>query len=226
MIGRIACVVFDIDDTLYLERDYVLSGFRAVGRWLEESWGISGFEVVAKEEYRAGTRGKIFDRAFERLNVPHVSGLVAEAVTRYRRHRPGITLLEDAFAALESLCGCVQLAAVSDGPLESQEAKVRALALDRWLQPIVLTARLGEAFGKPHRRAFEVVEDACGFRGEACAYVADNPEKDFAGPKELGWQSVRIRRHGGEHSREPSGADVDIELTDLRLFTRVLEGMR
>src|SRR5207302_9076607 len=30
------CVVFDIDDTLYLERDYVRSGFRAVGTWAEQ----------------------------------------------------------------------------------------------------------------------------------------------------------------------------------------------
>ena len=37
------CVVFDVDDTLYLERDYVRSGFRAVGVWASRWLGLSGF---------------------------------------------------------------------------------------------------------------------------------------------------------------------------------------
>ena len=37
------CVVFDIDDTLYLERDYVLSGFAAVGPWARDWLAIPDF---------------------------------------------------------------------------------------------------------------------------------------------------------------------------------------
>ena len=49
----------------------------------------------------------------------------------------------------------------------------------------------------------------------ACAYVADNPVKDFAGPKGLGWTTVRVRRPQGLHQRVPSGEDVDHEVPDL-----------
>lgn len=35
--------VFDIDDTLYLERDYVRSGFRAVGEWARDRFGCDDF---------------------------------------------------------------------------------------------------------------------------------------------------------------------------------------
>ena len=34
-------VVFDIDDTLYLERDYVRSGFTAAGAWARTELGLS-----------------------------------------------------------------------------------------------------------------------------------------------------------------------------------------
>jgi len=55
-------VVFDLDDTLYLERDYVRSGFRAVDAWLA-SRGILGFFGEAWANFENGLRGKAFDRA-------------------------------------------------------------------------------------------------------------------------------------------------------------------
>jgi putative hydrolase of the HAD superfamily len=225
MIGAVGCVVFDIDDTLYLERDYVRSGFLAVGEWIERGQGLAGFSERAEEEFRSGIRGKVFDHVLEYLGVPAAPALLAQAVSCFRRHRPAITLLADSRSVIESLHRRVCLAAISDGPLESQEAKVEALSLGGWLDPIVLTARLGPGLGKPHREAFEIVEASCGFRGRCCVYVADNPLKDFAGPAELGWRRVRIRRLGGEHAQEPSGPDVEVELTDLSTLERVLEEM-
>ena len=32
--------MLDVDDTLYLERDYVRSGFRAVGQWAAEASSV------------------------------------------------------------------------------------------------------------------------------------------------------------------------------------------
>lgn len=37
-------VIFDLDDTLFLERDFVRSGFAAVGRWMARTIGISNFD--------------------------------------------------------------------------------------------------------------------------------------------------------------------------------------
>ena len=38
-------VIFDLDDTLYAERDYALSGFRAAGRWARDALGVVGLEA-------------------------------------------------------------------------------------------------------------------------------------------------------------------------------------
>jgi hypothetical protein len=40
---RPQCIVFDLDDTLYLERNYVHSGFRALGEWAKTSLGVPDF---------------------------------------------------------------------------------------------------------------------------------------------------------------------------------------
>ena len=47
------------------------------------------------------------------------------------------------------------------------------------------------------------------------AYVADNPQKDFAAPLQLGWLTVRIRRPGSLHEGVISGSDVQAELITL-----------
>ena len=38
------CVVFDLDDTLYAERDFAVSAFGEMGRWAEANHGIAGLD--------------------------------------------------------------------------------------------------------------------------------------------------------------------------------------
>ncbi|MCZ7645160.1 MAG: HAD family hydrolase [Planctomycetota bacterium] len=209
------CVVFDVDDTLYLERDYVRSGFEAAGRWAAEAWGLPDFAPRAWRLFEAGVRGNTFNAVLEAAGLEPAPERVKELVKRYREHEPRIALCPDAEACLMALHGRAALAVVTDGPAASQRAKVEALGLARWCDPLVLTAELGEGFGKPHPRAFERVAEAAGCAGQACVYVADNVTKDFQGPKALGWRTVRVRRPGALHAELPSGPEVDVELPDL-----------
>ncbi|MGQ9635778.1 MAG: HAD family hydrolase, partial [Bryobacteraceae bacterium] len=55
-------VAFDLDDTLYLERDYVRSGFEAVGEWAKERLGIGDFTQRAWRWFQQGRRGDIFNQ--------------------------------------------------------------------------------------------------------------------------------------------------------------------
>jgi putative hydrolase of the HAD superfamily len=49
-------VVFDLDDTLFPGRQYVLSGFRAVDAWVRDAKGLDGFYDRAKALLDAGSR--------------------------------------------------------------------------------------------------------------------------------------------------------------------------
>lgn len=216
------CVVFDIDDTLYLERDYVRSGFEAVGAWAATALGLPGIGGRAWAEFEAGRRGDVFDRILAACGLAPDPAVVRAMVEVYRRHAPGIVLLDDARACLDVLARRARLAVVSDGPLESQAAKVRALELSRWAAPVILTASLGPGRGKPHPHAFELVERETACSGPSCAYVADNPSKDFAGPASLGWVTVRVRRREGLHAAAPSGRDVRHELDSLAPLAELL----
>jgi len=212
---NVRCVVFDVDDTLYLERDYVQSGFRAVDRWAYSKLGIEDFFVRAWHLFGCGVRGTVFDDVLASLGRPVGKDTIAEMVHVYRTHRPTIALLDDARRALVSLHGVVALAAVTDGPLQSQTAKATELGLAAWLDPIVCTEALGPTFRKPSSLAFEQLETQTCARAAACVYVADNPAKDFAGPKKLGWRTIRVRRTESLHQARRSGRDVDQDVATL-----------
>jgi glycosyltransferase involved in cell wall biosynthesis/FMN phosphatase YigB (HAD superfamily) len=208
-------VVLDIDDTLYLERDYVRSGFDAVGAWARTELGVDDLGERAWAAFEAGTRRTIFDEALAGAGVEVTPDLVPRLVGIYRAHSPAIEMLADARQWLETTGFHVTVAVVTDGPLASQQAKAEALLLTQWADLVVFTESLGPGRGKPHPAAFEHLERELGLRGGQCAYVADNPAKDFVAPHALGWRTVRVRRPGGLHAGVPSGGDVDAEITSL-----------
>jgi putative hydrolase of the HAD superfamily len=220
LVLDVDAIVLDIDDTLYLERDYVRSGFYAVGQWARAEFGIEDFAERAWVTFESGTRGHIFDEVLKSCGQRPDDTAITEMIARYRSHTPTIALVHDARAALDRWQGTVPLATVTDGPLSSQRAKARALKLHESIPFVIFTAALGYNMGKPHRAGFELAQEQLGISGERCVYVADNPAKDFIGPKKLGWQTVRVRRRLGLHVDVVSGSDVDHEISDLRQLER------
>ncbi len=189
-----AVIVFDLDDTLYLERDFVRSGFRAAGVWFEDTTGLSGLEERCLALFESGTRMRIFNIALEELEIRDTDAIVPQLVEIYRGHRPEIALTEDADRYLERWPDSERYALITDGFAETQAAKVRALGLYQRIGHVICTSDLGPGFGKPHPRAFEAVEAWCGRSGDSLVYVADNPTKDFVTPRARDWQTVQVLR--------------------------------
>jgi putative hydrolase of the HAD superfamily len=219
-------VVLDIDDTLYLERDYVRSGFRAVGTWARRSLGVPDLGERAWAAFESGARGTIFDDALGGAGIEATPEVIGQMVACYRDHTPDITLLADARACLDALAeagGRTAVAVVTDGPLASQSAKAASLGLATWSQHVIFTEALGAGMGKPHPRAFELVQQRLGVGGDRCVYAADNPAKDFVAPHGLGWRTIRVRRRGGLHCEVPGGDDIDHEVSDMTDLMALIE---
>jgi putative hydrolase of the HAD superfamily len=217
------CVVFDIDDTLYLERDYVRSGFRVLGGWARRWLGIESFEEACCTEFESGRRSTIFNAALAACGQEAVPEVISCLVELYRGHQPDIALLPDAAAAIERLKGDHPIAIISDGPLASQSRKVEALGLTSVASPILLTGIFGQTFSKPHTRAFAHAAEH--IPANRYVYIADNPAKDFAGPRQLGWSTIRMRRAEGLHFPAPNNpaAPPDLELSDCSDLPAILD---
>ncbi len=221
-------LVFDLDDTLYPEADYVKSGFEAVGRWLEDSQDVRGFAALAWALHCEGLRGKVFDLALERLGLAQDEVLIRSMIDVYRAHAPTIALATETSGLLRTLAARARLCLISDGPLQSQMAKVKALGLCDYFDHIRCTDEWGREFWKPHPRAFREVAALFPMSGPwRYTYIGDNPAKDFVAPRAMGWRSLRLRREGGLHERaEPADADncAEAEISTLAELPAVLSG--
>ncbi len=204
--GRV--VVFDLDDTLYLERSYARSGLAAVASWARAELGLEQFFERAWNEFEHGDRSRVFDRSLAALGRAADPATIAAMIEVYRQHRPAIALAADAEDWLCTASGDLGLALISDGFHAAQSRKVEALGLAaRGFAPIVLTDSWGRDFWKPHPRAFELVEQLFAVPTERIAYVADNPGKDFVTPRRRGWRTVQILRPERIHHIEPPQSD-------------------
>lgn len=204
--------VFDLDDTLYLERDFVRSGFQAVGK----STGIPGFFEAAWGLFEQGERGDVFDQALSLLEVP---GDVVGMVAVYRAHRPSIALAPDARRLLEWIQGAAGL--ISDGPAATQQNKLEALGIAGRFQSVVLTGAWGATYSKPHPRAFLETQRRLG--PGPYVYVADNPTKDFETPRKLGWRTIRVRRQEGLYAAA-RGVEAEWTVATLNDIRSVVAG--
>lgn len=191
--------MFDLDDTLYPERDFVLSGFRAVGDWLVARYGLRGFSESASRLFEEGRRGTIFDETLARLDYRHDPVLIRSLVAVYREHLPLIALHEDACWALEHFPQRTRTGILTDGFLVTQQRKVDALKIGASVGTIVYSDAYGRDCWKPSKVPYLKMMEAFDCAGADCVYVADNPTKDFVSAKSLGWRTVRIRRRDGEY---------------------------
>jgi putative hydrolase of the HAD superfamily len=218
----IKAVIFDLDDTLYLEADFVRSGFQSVGEWCRTAHDITGVDKVAWRLFCEGRRGNIFDLALVELRSPLGKDAVLDMVRVYRTHPPAISLPTDSAECIKQLRGKYKLGLISDGPSEMQWNKVRALHLDACLNQLIVTADLGRGFSKPHEKAFIQMEELFSVTGAALVYVADNPAKDFVAPSKRGWRTIRIIREGCLYKGETVAAGSEFCVEDLKAAAAVI----
>ncbi len=198
-------VIFDLDDTLYLEREYAYSGYLFVAERFRQRLGGDASRAASamQRSLLHGDRGHVFDEAFRSLGLAPDSSLIGEMADAYRHHPPQIRLADDAANALRRLRLTARLGIITDGPAYQQRLKIDALGVASLVDAVVLTDQLGPGFGKPDSRSFETVAAQLGVAAASCTYVGDNPGKDFVAPNRLGWTTIRIVRPDGIYADAP-----------------------
>ena len=187
MLADFSAVIFDLDDTLYLERDYVRSGFRAAAAQVPE---LPAAETLFCEAFERG------EPAIDAVLAAHgLEEKKDQCLSAYRTHFPTISLYPGVKEMLKRLREQgKRLAILTDGRPEGQRAKIEALGLEPLVDEILITDELGGAmFRKPNDIGFRILQTKLGIPFSGMVYVGDNPAKDFQAPDELGMGSVFFR---------------------------------
>jgi putative hydrolase of the HAD superfamily len=200
-------IVFDLDDTLFAQRDFKVSGFRAVARWLAERRAVD--ETLALRAMHAAldrfgpSHPRLLDSALLDLDRPDVA--VAELVEVFRQHRPSLDLFPGAKALLTSLRERYATGLLTDGLASVQRSKVEALDLVGLFDAILFSDDVGSC--KPDPGLYEHFETVFGLSAGDLVYVADNPAKDFSAANARGWLTVRVLT--GEHAGVAAASPQD-----------------
>jgi FMN phosphatase YigB (HAD superfamily) len=195
--------IFDMDDTLYPERDFVFSGFRAVAAKVYDDFRLD-IEGELREGFLEGLRGDLFTRALQLAGVAVEEHYVQALVKVYRTHRPEIRPHLDVIPMLTHLKKRgVRIALMTDGWHQVQERKLAALGIASFFEEIVYTDSIrGTSSWRPATDGFLKCLKSLRLDARETLFLADNPIKDFVGARKLGITTVRIHRRGAEHENE------------------------
>lgn len=207
----ISTIVFDLDDTLYDERDYYKSGFAAVAEFVSSRDNkIIADKIAAAlwSQFEAKNYDKTFNTAFDELGIAYDDDFIAELIEFFRSHNPDIELPRQSRKVLETLGAKYTLGLVTDGFLPAQKLKVEALGIADYFKCIIYTEELGREQWKPSTAGFEKLLEILNVKGCECVYVGDNARKDFIGPNKLGFATIQLVRPAGIHKKPPPGPEA------------------
>lgn len=194
---RSSVIVFDLDDTLYKEIEFVYSGLRFCAAELSRhGFLLTEAEVLALYESKSAV---VFQALRELLlnQVRDSAELAVPDVTQllewYRLHKPKLLPCQDMVATLKWLeTQGSSLAIITDGRGVSQRNKISSLGIKEFFTSIFISEEVGHA--KPDEYSYARVEEL--YPECLYVYVANDTRKDFVAPNKRGWLSVGLRDDG------------------------------
>jgi len=188
-------IVFDLDDTLYDEIDFIKSGFKEISNYLKNK---KYFDFMWQDFIQNGS-GKTFDNLINhfKLNIQ-----ITKLIEIYRFHKPNITLPQSSIDLLSiTNTNCL----ISDGHYITQQNKFEALKLYQYIKFPIFTDYYHTK--KPDTKPFQMVMKK--YNSSKYIYIADNPKKDFIAPKKLNWITIRYKNPNGIYKNIPNNADFE-----------------
>lgn len=200
-LNRKSYFLFDLDDTLFYEIDFLHSAYREIARWLQPLLGENIYAgMLQKYTARENTFAWVVQAHGQK--VPGLS--VQQLITMYHNHFPNIALKKDAAAFLERLASLsIPAGLMTDGRSITQRNKLRALGIDNYFRDIIISEEFGTA--KPHLQNYLYFQNRYADRKIYC--FADNTSKDFQVPRQLGWINICVK-DSGRHIHPQSFNDI------------------
>ncbi|MDG1974782.1 MAG: HAD family hydrolase [Flavobacteriaceae bacterium] len=189
MIDNNTHIVFDLDDTLFKEIDFVKSAYVYINSYIN-----SRFNIDLSKNIKKCLSGEVnfFDLINSKLH-PDQNFPIEKYLELYRFHYPEIKLSKDTSVFFEKILSHnIDFSIITDGRSISQRNKIKALGLYDQVKNIIISEETG--FEKPHFNNFKILNRI--YSNKKLIYIADNTSKDFLAPNSLNWDTICLINNG------------------------------
>ncbi len=222
---NVKIIVFDLDDTLYNEIDYVKSGFKEVTKYFAKKYKLESnklFDTMMQNLNQFG-RGKIFDRTLSHFNILNKLN-VKKCISIYRKHLPNIKLPQESQHIIDYYKALnIPMYLVTDGNKIVQYNKIKALNIEKYFNKVFITHRYGIKNAKPSTYCFKKISQKENISFEHMVYIGDNINKDFIGIKPLGIKTIRLKNGMYKNEVLSKAHNADIEIESLSQIKEILK---
>ncbi|MDO6759410.1 HAD family hydrolase [Tamlana sp. 2_MG-2023] len=185
-------LVFDLDDTLYKEIDFLKSAYKEISNLIASVTPVSSSIIYNQMFSFYENDLNAFEEILKYYKLEKFSAL--DLVQIYRNHEPSISLTKDIQELLTRLKKhTYKIGLITDGRSVQQRSKLKALNLLDYFDDIIISEEFGSE--KPSSLNFEYYVNKYGADFKYF-YVGDNTKKDFIAPNQLGWTSVCLKDVG------------------------------
>lgn len=182
--------VFDLDDTLFQEVDFLKSGYSTISSKLAQSIQVEIYKEML-EKYQHGENVFEWILSHYKEKVPYLNK--EWLLKEYREHLPQIKMSNETALFLKKLSDYgVSMGLITDGRSITQRNKLRALEIESYFTDIIISEEFGSE--KPDERNYLYFENR--YPGSNFYFFGDNTSKDFIVPSKLGWKTICIKNAG------------------------------
>ena len=176
-------IIFDIDDTIYKEIDFLKSGYKALINRIKTDYKIElSYDLLIKEYFEGKN---VFQNIIYRY--PYIK--LDYLLNIYRYHNPDINLPKKELNCLKKLKEIVfSLGIITDGRSVTQRNKLKSLGILNIFNDIIISEEFGSC--KPALENYIFFEKK--YPNKTFYYVGDNILKDFVTPNKLKWITVGV----------------------------------
>lgn len=185
-------IIFDLDDTIYPEQQYNLACYKAAANKFIEDYSIDLYPYIEKQ-FKERNYQNLFSLAIANENIDCSEEYIYNVLVKtYRSYRPKLKPYEGFMRYIERLKKNYKLAIITDGPLDTQRSKIKALGIASYFDLVLCSSELGNNVKKPSSEPYEYVLKMLGVHHRDSVYIGDNVKKDFIYPNFSGMHSIHL----------------------------------
>ena len=183
-------VVFDLDDTLCSELEFLQSAFKEIASSVDSKNPLLYDQMI--------NWYKLEEDVFTHIIEVYPSNTKENLINQYRNHFPSFKNNKISIF-LENLKdqGYI-LGLITDGRSVTQRNKLKSLSIENLFDKIIISEEYGS--DKTDERNFFAFHE---FNADRYFYIGDNPTKDFYHPNRLRWNTICLINSGNNiHSQD------------------------